>query len=170
MPFPSTVSAPGVQADGIPGELAFEGPLRAAPYLLNSANAAANIFGRALTVVSEGVAQAGGAGVFAGILANPKAGVSYGTAAGGPLAANAAVPNGTIVEAVDMGFMFVTISAASAIGNIVFYNTTTGANAGLLTTAAPGTTPPTDTALVPNAKVVRYTPTGAGLAVIQLTN
>ncbi|HKO36331.1 MAG TPA: hypothetical protein VJV21_07605, partial [Pyrinomonadaceae bacterium] len=56
------------QGAGIVGELAFEGPLRALALILNSADAADNVFGRAFCYVagSEEQAEAGGTGAFAG--------------------------------------------------------------------------------------------------------
>ena len=45
--------------------------------------------------------QAGGTGVFAGILANPKVYSNLGTVAGGTLAASLTLPNGVIAEFVE---------------------------------------------------------------------
>jgi hypothetical protein len=79
---------------GLPGTLYDDGPVRAAPYELNSAQASYNVIGAtAFTVVSgdpgnnaaSGVVAAGGTGSFAGILMNPKVYANYGTTAG-PLA------------------------------------------------------------------------------------
>jgi len=123
MAFQSTVSAN--QAYGVPGELAFEGPLRAQPYTLVSVDAAYNVFGRAFTVTSEGVAAAGGVGVFAGILVNPKASVSYGTTSG-PLAPANSLANNMIGELATMGEFFVTLPASANIGDRVYYDNTTG--------------------------------------------
>jgi len=124
MAFPTTVNT--AQAYGIPGELAFEGPLRAKAMILDSADAAYNVFGRAFTTKSEGVAQAGGTGPFAGILANPKTAVSFGTAAGGPLAPSNVLPNGAVQDIADMGIMYVTLAAAAKIHDRVFYDNVTG--------------------------------------------
>lgn len=116
-------------ATGVVGELAFEGPLRAAPFILRSADAANNVIGRAFTVVpgEEGVAQAGGTGVFAGILANPKVYASAGTAADGTLAPSLVLRNEEIGELVDMGIIFVNLGNTAVVGDLVQYDVTTGA-------------------------------------------
>lgn len=134
MTFQSTVNLD--QPLGVPGEMIFDGPTRAAPYLLNSASAAYNIVGAtAYTVSSEGVAAAGGTGVFAGILAKPKTYASYGTSAGGPLAATMTLPNNATGEMLQMGIMVVALpnSQAANIGDLLTYNTTTG----VISTVAP---------------------------------
>lgn len=134
MAFQSTVNLDNPL--GVPGEIIFDGPVRAAAYNLNSASAAYNIVGAtAFTVSAEGVAAAGGTGAFAGILATPKRYASYGTSVGGPLAATMTLPNNIVAELVDMGQMVVTLPAAANIGDLVTYNTTTGALATLTPTA-----------------------------------
>lgn len=147
---------------GVPGELAFEGPLRAQPGVLKSADAANNVIGRAFSIdPADGTYIAGGAGAFGGILANPKVYPALGTQAGGPLAPSQTLPNGTIAEFVSMGEIVVTLDGtAGEIGASVYYVTATG----VLTLNATGTT------AIPNAKLVRYEHSGAGLAVIRLTN
>jgi hypothetical protein len=160
MPF-QTVIASQIPA-GIVGELAFEGPLRAQPYNLVSADAANNVIGRACTVTSEGVAAVGGSGQFAGILANPKIYTAEGTQAGGALAQDNVLANNTIVECVTMGEIWVLLPGAAAIGDAVKYNTTTG----ILGSGAPGA----GELAVPGAKVSHYTVSGAGIACITLTN
>lgn len=160
MAFQSTIT--GAQAYGIPGELAFEGPLRAQAAVLNSADAANNVFGRYFTLSAEGVAQAGGAGSIGGILANPKGSVSYGTTANGPLAPTSTIANGEIGELVTSGIIYVTLPGAAALGDAIKYNTTTG----ILGSGAPGA----GEAAVPNARVSHFTVAGAGLAVITINN
>lgn len=164
--FPSTV-AMDIAAGNV-GELAFDGPLNAQTAILNSADAANNVVGRAFThLAAEGQVTAGGAGVFAGILANPKAHASRGTVAGGTLAATLTLANGETGEFVQMTpGMFVALPAAAAnIGDQVIYATATG----ILATQAPGTAPGAGNAIVPGATVVRYEKSGvAGLAVIAL--
>ena len=135
MSFQSTVRAN--QASGVPGEIAFDGPKRALPAILNSADAAYNIIGATAFTYSTEVAAtgggvplarvvAGGLGVFAGILANPKVYASGGTNAGGTLAPTMTLPNGTEAELVQMGEMWVTVPGAANVGDPVQYNTTTG--------------------------------------------
>jgi hypothetical protein len=119
----------GVQlATGVVGELAFEGPLRADTHILNSASAANNVIGRAFTMVAgaENEARAGGTGVFAGILANPKAYASGGTQADGTLAPSLVLRNGEIGEFVYMGIMFVSVDNTGVVGDLVQYDETTG--------------------------------------------
>jgi len=130
--FQSSVAI--VQGFGVPGEIFLDGPTRAQPLLLDSADAAYNIIGAtAFTVKSEGVAEAGGDGPFAGILAAPKSYASQGTAAAGTLAPTLTLPNDTVAEFVTMGQIIVTLPAAAAIGDIVLFDNTTGA----LSTQAP---------------------------------
>lgn len=145
---------------GVIGELAFDSAIRATPAVLNSPDAANNVIGRAFTYLTNAAGavepnpvRAGGTGVFAGILGSPKAYANYGTAAGGSLASNMTLPNTTIVELFEeTAGIFVEIAAAT-IGNLVIYNTTTGALANL----AAGQPLPGGFAIVPNAVVARYT-------------
>lgn len=167
MAFQTVVT--GTMADGVVGELAFEGPQRAQPAIMRSANAAANIFGRAFTHTGdEGVVQAGGTGRFAGILSNPKAHVTYGTQAGGPFAPTQVLPNETIADFTYMAIMFVNLAAPAPIGARVVFDTSTGANAGVLSTLAPDAEPAEGQQVI--GEVVRYTVTAPGLAVIEMTN
>jgi len=127
MTFQSTVNSD--QPLGVPGEVIFDGPTRAAPFILSSASAAYNIVGATVfTVSSEGVAAAGGTGAFAGILAKPKTYASYGTSAGGPLAPTMTLANNVIGELLQMGSLVVSLpnSQAANIGDVLTYNTTTG--------------------------------------------
>lgn len=173
MAFQSTV--PSVIPAGIPGELAFEGPLRAQPARLNSSDAANNVFGRGFCVAGNAAAQdptnivaaADGTTVFAGILCNPKAHASYGTQAGGILAPSFVLPNGEIAELVTMGEVFALVSTAANIGDNVYRNNTTG----ILATTAPGTTTLSGHTLIPGARIERF-PLAAtgGLVVVKLTD
>lgn len=124
MSFQSLVRA--TLTSGVVGELAFEGPLRAKSAILRSADPLYNVIGRAFTLVSQGVAKAGGTGVFQGLLANPKTYASNGSNAG-TLAPTLTLPNEQQGELVDMGIMFVSLPAAAAIGDLVQYDNTTGA-------------------------------------------
>lgn len=114
------------QGFGVPGDLFSEGPTRSAPYILDSADAAYNVMGRAFTVSSEGVAAAGGTGAFAGLLVGPKEQAMPGTTAG-TLAPTLTVPNKVVGELLTMGEVIVAVPAACAIGDKVLYDTTTGA-------------------------------------------
>lgn len=163
MPFQSAVDLN--QGFGVPGELFDDGPHRSQPFVLDSADAANNVFGRAFTVVSEGVAEAGGAdAVFAGILVNPKAHASFGTAVGGPLAPTLVLANDVPCELLSEGSVVVTLGAGAAIGDLVYYTDATG----VLTTTAPGAAAPANSTLIKGAYVDRFTVSGAGLAVITL--
>lgn len=158
MAFQSSVSTS--QAFGVVGEVFSDSPLRVKSYILNS-GAVPNTIGYAYTMVSEGQAKCGGAGVFAGILINPKAYALQGTSAG-TLTPTLVLPEGSQGELCTMGEVIVNLTTAAAIGDAIYYVDATGAlGAG---TAGTGQTQ------IPNAKVSRYTLTGAGLATIELTN
>lgn len=162
---------------GVVGELAFDGPLRAQPGRLDSASAANNVIGRAFTVKDDATAgydtaadpqpldvQAGGTGVFAGILANPKVYPLYGTT-GDTLASSLTLPNNTIGTLVqETAGMIIAVPAACAIGDWVWFDNTTGE----LQTTAPGASAPAGTTRVPNGRITRYESAAAGLAVMEL--
>jgi len=130
MAFQSSVNQ--FQGFGVPGDLFNEGPVRSKPYIIDSADPAYNVMGRAFTVTSEGVAAAGGTGAFAGILIGPKEQAMVGTSSG-TLAPTLTIPDNTVGELLDMGEVIVSLPAAAAIGDKVAYDTTTGA----LSTVAP---------------------------------
>jgi hypothetical protein len=171
MSFQSTVNV--LQGFGVPGEVILHSPLRAEPLTINSAGATPNVYGYAATKsVTTNVAKMGGAitagtSVFAGIMANPKAARLVGDA-NGTLDPTLAIPDQSIADFVTMGDVVVAVSTACNIGDLIAYNTTTGA----LSTYAPGGSPATGTATVPNAVVYRYpvTAAGGGLTVARLTN
>lgn len=167
MPFQSVVR--NELATGVVGELAFEGPLRADTHILNSASAANNVVGRAFTMVTgaENEAAAGGTGVFAGILSNPKVYATAGTEADGALAPTLTLRNGEIGEFTYMGIMFVNVTNTGVVGDKVQYATATGV---LSLVAASATEPSAGNLFVPNATVHRWNVTAAGLACIKLTN
>lgn len=160
---------------GVVGELFLDGPLRAQPVRLNSADAANNVFGRAFTTTASGtasfataadptpvVAAAGGAATqaFAGILAFPKEHALIGNG----LASSLALPNNTLATLVqETAGLIVTLSTAAAVGDWVWYATATGA----LQSTAPGASAPAGTVRVPNGRVTRYAVAAGGLAVIE---
>lgn len=141
---------------GIPGEQAFDGPTRALTALLDSATEANNVFGRAFTYTDESVesVQAGGTGLFAGIMINPKAyliDVEY-------------ARNGTQSEFGFMGEWYVQLSTTGGtIGDPIYFVNATGALGH--GTAAAGQTQ------IPNAVISRHnvSPQTPTLAVIRLT-
>ena len=124
MTFQSTVNT--LQGFGVIGEVFAESPIRSAPYILNTPDAANNVIGRAMTVVSEGVARVGGTGAFAGILVSPKEYASGGTSADGSLAPTLTLRNGEIGAGLTMGEVIIAAAAAGAIGDRIFYDNTTG--------------------------------------------
>ena len=121
-------------APAVPGEIIFNGP---APLvesrIINSSSETDNVFGYVLTEVSGGdvqngaVARTGGTGVIAGILVQPKAAATFGTTAGGPLAATLVLPDNSTSQVLKQGRVAVVLPNASNIGDAVTYNTTTGA-------------------------------------------
>jgi hypothetical protein len=160
MAFPSSVISDLVS--GIPGEIAFDTPTVAVTAIVNTDTAANNVFGRAFTYRDEAIetVQAGGTGLFAGILINPKG------HADNTLAATAdTTPNGRDAELLVRGEVYVllTVGTAVTIGDGVFFVNATGAlGAG---TAGAGQTQ------IAGATVVRHSPSAANapsLAVIRL--
>ena len=88
---------------GVVGEVVLDGAIRSRGVILNSTNEANNVVGRALTYSNanaDGVrVEAGGTGVFAGILTHSKQYAALGTQAGGALAPTLTIPNNSQVEA-----------------------------------------------------------------------
>lgn len=159
MGFQTTVSR--LSGFGVPGELYTDSPTRAQSYILNSTTSSLNIIGSTVfTVASEGIAQAGGTGAIAGFLVDPKQYALF-ASAGQTLTPTLTLPNGTQADLLTMGDIIVTLPGAAAIGDVVIYNTTSGA----ISTVTPGTSPGAGNAYA-NAFVSYYTVSGAGLAVI----
>lgn len=162
---------------GVVGEYFLDGPTRVQPAVLDSTDATQNIIGRAFTVKDGATAgydtsadpqpldaQVGGTGVFAGILANPKTLPNYG-ASGDSLGNSLLVPNKIVVELVqECAGIIIAVPGACAVGDWVWYNTTTG----VLQTTAPNAAAPGGTARVPNGRITRYKTDAAGLAVMEL--
>lgn len=155
------------RALGVQGEILFAGPNRTRAALLHSASAAYNIVGAIActltTAASDGdpntpeVAQAGGTGIFLGLLANPKVYPANGSS-GNPLAPSLVLPNDLNVELLEMGFMLVALDNLPNPGDLVTYDTTTGLlssippsvkfTGSIATTAVANTTPGVDTLTV----------------------
>lgn len=162
---------------GIPGELYLEGPLRGQPAILNTTTAANNVIGRAFTVVDDATGSfdtsadpqplevaAGGTGVFAGILANPKVYSNLGVA-GNTLGSTLTLPNGVMAELVqETAGIIIQVPAACAIGDWVWFAQATGA----LQTTAPNASAPAGTTRVPNGRITRFESAAAGLAVMEM--
>lgn len=155
------------QATGVVGEIIYSGPHRAIAGILNTSTASNNVIGRAFTHVAANDLQvaAGGTGVFAGILISPKELTTSGTTTGA-LEATTTLPNNTTVELLRMGYVIVSLSGDSAIGDDVCYVDATGA----LFAVDPGAAAGAGNTKIANAKIAYYNTTGAGLAVVCLTN
>ena len=130
--FQSTVSL--AQGFGVVGEIFLDSPYRAQPGIIDSDGVTyPNRIGQAFTGVAaaDGHAVVGGAiGIgapFYGILANPKNYPLYGTAAGGTLAPSLDLPQYAEGQFVTMGEMIVSLPAAAAIGDLIDYDTASGA-------------------------------------------
>jgi hypothetical protein len=158
MSFQQTVS--GEQGFGVVGEIFTNGPLRSESVKLVSGTAI-NTVGNAYTITAEGVAKVGGdAGVFGGILINPKHYASYGTSSG-TLEASLVLPENAQGELLTMGEIIVSLSNAAVIGSGVYYTDATGVLG--CGTASTGQTQ------IENCFVSRFATSGAGLAVIKIT-
>jgi len=156
---------------GSVGSIYSTSPLRVVPGVLNSADAANNVFGRAFSVATAGdgtatgtvskYAAGGTSGLRMAIMVSPKEQVSLGTTAGGSLAASLALPNGEVSSFLTMGEVVVSIAGAVALTDAVKYNTTTG----VIGTGAPGG----GEAVLTGAKFTRWANAAAGLAVLEMT-
>ncbi len=139
--FQSTINT--YPALGVPGDLAFNGPIRGIPYNLYSAGTP-NILGYAFTVSNggnpdplggtpnAGTATVGGTGKFAGILYNTKEYSSFGTS-GAPLNPTLALPDYTVGSLMQMGEVFVNVDNQPSIGDLVTYDPADGS----ISTVAP---------------------------------
>lgn len=160
MAFPSSVISDLVS--GIPGEIAFDAPYTGITAIVDTTTEANNVFGRAFTYKTESVesVQAGGTGLFAGLMVNPKAHAINTLAA-----TTDSVSNGRVSEFCVKGEVYVLLSVGTAvtIGDPVFFVNADGTlGAG---TAAAGQTQ------ITGATVVRHNPSAANapsLAVVRL--
>ena len=160
MAFPSSVIS--LLVSGIPGEIAFDAPYTGITAIVDTTTEANNVFGRAFTYKTESVesVQAGGTGLFAGLMVNPKAHAINTLAA-----TTDSVSNGRVAEFCVKGEVYVLLSVGTAvtIGDPVFFVNADGTlGAG---TAAAGQTQ------IAGATVVRHNPSAANapsLAVVRL--
>ena len=160
MAFPSSVISDLVS--GIPGEIAFDAPYTGITAIVDTTTEANNVFGRAFTYKNEAVesVQAGGTGLFAGLMVNPKAHAINTLAA-----TTDSVSNGRVSEFCVKGEVYVLLSVGTAvtIGDPVYFVNADGTlGAG---TAAAGQTQ------IAGATVVRHNPSAANapsLAVVRL--
>ena len=171
MSFQSTVNIQ--QGFGVPGEVILASPNRTESLVIDSSGNTPNVYGYAATksnstnVASMGGTVASGV-VFAGLMIRPKEAQLQGTTAGGTLAPTLEIPDNSEAEFCTMGDVVVSVNNAANIGDELTYSTTTGE----LKAMAPGGTPASGYAAVPNAVVYRYpvTSSSGGLTVARLTN
>jgi len=142
------------QATGIPGEFSRSDNQQSRGAIINSAVEANNIVGRVVKTItgSDSNVAVAGNGNFAGILSSPKTSIRP------SLTAQAFLPNETQVEVAESGYLFVSLPAAAANGDFVYYSDTTGA----LATAAPATTAPAGHTRLPGGLVKGNNVTVAG--------
>lgn len=162
------------QTTGVIGEIILSGPSRAQPAILSSTAAANNVVGRAFrhVALSDTDVTADAAGVFAGILVNPKVYATSGTSIG-TLEPTLTLPNETEAEFLTMGMIIVdvtldaTTNTRRQIGDEIYYQDTTGR----LTSVQAGTAAGAGFTRVPTGVIIRNNVDGSpGLAIIQLTN
>ncbi len=145
-------------ATGLPGEFSRSGNQETRGAILASAVEANNVVGCVVKTVTGNNFNVGVAanGNLAGILSSPKTGVRA------TLEPQAYLPNASQVEVAERGYLFVTLPAAAAIGDFVYYSDTTGA----LATAAPAATAPVGHSRLPGGLVQGQNVTGAGVGEI----
>ncbi|CAB5156676.1 hypothetical protein UFOVP150_84 [uncultured Caudovirales phage] len=166
MAFQSSVRQ--FMADGVVGDIALDGLVRATPGVLKSSDATQNLIGRAFTAVAgqDGQFVAGGLGVFAGILINSKLYALRGTTTG-TLTPSTTLPNDLPVEVCNFASgIYVTLAGSASIGDQVQFDQITG----VLTSRAPGAAASAGNTLISGAQVIRQNTSGAGLAMISLGN
>ena len=166
---------------GVVGEVVLDGAVRSRGVILNSVNEANNVVGRALTYSNanaDGVrVEAGGTGVFAGILTHSKQYAALGTQAGGALAPTLTIPNNSQVEATYFATgVYVELTCNQnqviSIGDKVAFNQTNG---GLIAFPANQNAPAGHTEIV-GARVIEQNVVGpttqpySVLAVIELNS
>lgn len=123
---------------GIPGSISHDGPTRAASAIIDSADEAENIFGRAFTYkAGTDDVEVGGTGAFAGILINPKAYAIDVTFA----------RNATVGEFLTMGEVYVELGNDGNIGDPVSFDPATG----IVSSGEAGT-------VIPGAHIARHEP------------
>ncbi len=155
---------------GVPGDIISDEPIRATPYTL----ATAGTMGYFFTVANNtGLASVGGtitnaSVVFGGIAINSKIEPLFGSSASSPLSANLGVSANDQVALLSLGTCIVNIPNAWEIGDIVDYNTTTGA----LSSHAPGGSPAGGSVVLPNAIMINFgnAASGGGNGIARLTN
>lgn len=144
-------------ANGVVGEFYDNSPKKVDTYILESGSVD-NVVGHAYTSSSEGVAVAGGNGIFAGLLVNPKQYANYNISLG----ATNVVANGVQASLSKMGRVWADVGSAGIVGDSIFFDNTTGALG--VGTAGAGQTQ------IENCKIFYYPATFNGLCVLELIN
>lgn len=125
--FQTTVNL--TQAFGVPGEIVYDGPIISKPWQListpqlNVIGATAYTINTPATDTASGIAQAGGTGIFCGVLACPKSYANF----SGSLSPTLTLGDDTVAELVTTGQMLLTLANASNPGDLVVFDQTTGA-------------------------------------------
>jgi hypothetical protein len=155
---------------GVPGDIILDEPSRITVATL----ATAGTLGYFFTVANNtGLASVGGtitngSVVFGGIGVLPKNEPLFGSAAATPLNPNLGVSENAQIALLSLGSCIVSLPNSWEIGDLLAYNTTTGA----LSSYAPGGSPGGGSATVPNAVMARFgnAASGGGLGIARLTN
>lgn len=150
------------QGTGIAGEIAREGPQRAAPWNLLSASLP-NVIGYVYTINTSApnTAQVGESDPFVGILGFPKEQSLIGDGIKA-LAPFYELPNNSVGQLITMGILYVNLTLGGVVGDPVFYDADTGEILGI----TGGGTP----VAISNAKII-LADVGAGeLGIIELTS
>lgn len=141
---------------GVPGKLAKLSPQPVINTRILDSDSTTQTYGYVFTERTGGdlqtsnVAQVGGTGVFAGILCMPETAASPGTTSS-PLAPTMNVADNVTGALLFNGFIFVALPNASAIGDLVTYNTSTGAIADTFAATATFTAAQSTTTLTVSA-------------------
>lgn len=143
---------------GVVGEFYSTEPQGSRALILNSASAANNVIGRVATYVDDQNDQAGVAAStrFAGIIGFPKSLIRQ------TLDDSSTIPNGTVAELINQGYVYVNLPAVADKGDLVYYSNTTGE----LATIAPTGIPPAGHTRLPGGKVEIFNVTADGISVI----
>jgi hypothetical protein len=159
---------------GLPGEVAYDGPMRAQMGQIDPAATAANcLFGSTFFTLNDttGLMEPGGdltvsTNSYGGLLCNPKQYASLGTP-GNPLAATMQATPGNDYSFGEMGFFFVQSANGGTAGNVLAYVVATGQISAYATVGAI----PEGSQQVPNAVVSRMlAATSPGIIVAKFTN
>lgn len=154
------------QGYGVVGEVSHDGPLRAKPGVLNSTTPTNNVWGRVFTLNSDSeTVQAGGAGVFWGVMTSPKAGLYLGRVGDHEAPY---LPNGAVGEFTDMGEITVRVSTAVDYGDVLGYQVADG----VIVHIVDPESIPAGVVVIPNASIrrVRQADASGGLISMRLTN